>query len=194
MRILYLHGFDSTGEQTRANLEKALAVSRYKDLGYTIDLASYDSWTTASKIYAGLHKTLFDTFPGPAVLVGSSLGGFWANLMARENAYPCVLINPVYSPSKSLKIRQIAQLGDSYWGFEGSGHGSDIPGCRQTVLIGLKDEILDPRKVAHHYRHSNILVYFEEEKHRFVEYGPVINTIISTAEAYQTHYGNSKTI
>jgi len=90
--VLYLHGFNSAGASPKARLVKAAC----DDLGLacrTPDLASRanDGLSVAEAALAQLG-------PRP-VVVGSSMGGFLATVLAERHDLKAVLINPAVRPA-----------------------------------------------------------------------------------------------
>lgn len=93
-KLIYLPGFNS-GPQS----EKAQYLSEVLRVTTTAD---YDSWNP----HQGFHQisNLINSYPQqPLVLLGSSLGGFWAYHFARRLQCACVLINPCMAPEITLK-------------------------------------------------------------------------------------------
>lgn len=97
MKIIYLHGFNSDGNGATA---KKLKEVYKKD----IITPSYN-YVNADKGFEYLNKLILETFKKDkeVILVGTSLGGFWANFLAEKYDLKCVLVNPSLNPAKSLK-------------------------------------------------------------------------------------------
>jgi len=97
VKIIYLHGFASigSGEKSAAMIaEFGVDNVIAPDLPFDADEVEH----TLTAIIGGLKSY-------PIILVGTSLGGFWANYMAQRWDIPCILINPSMSPSVSMKHR-----------------------------------------------------------------------------------------
>lgn len=77
-RVIYLHGFASSAQSTKAQF----FASRFADLGITVvtpDLNAPDfSTLTVTRMIDVVGSVLAQGPPGPVVLMGSSLGGFVA--------------------------------------------------------------------------------------------------------------------
>ncbi len=86
--ILFFHGLDSDNETT-----KFTAISHPHKLCETVDYRQ-QSHEEIGRLYDDLitqHK--------PSLLVGHSLGGYWALMKSDQHRLPCVLINPQLYPS-----------------------------------------------------------------------------------------------
>lgn len=92
-RFIYLHGLNSAYDP---DSEK---VKSLETLG-TVEGITYDSFGTYSEIF----KFLMDRikYDEELVLVGTSLGGFWAFEIARYLKVPSVIINPCHDPANML--------------------------------------------------------------------------------------------
>jgi predicted esterase YcpF (UPF0227 family) len=90
--IVYLHGFASTGDSDKSRAIR----ERFPDC--TV-LAPDLSPNCGAEII----KLLSDNPSKKYVFVGTSLGGFWANVFAHVTGFSAVLVNPSITPSVSLK-------------------------------------------------------------------------------------------
>ena len=91
-KILYLHGFSSCGEGNKSS-----ALKRYfgNDALVSPDLppSPFDAIATAEEI---LNASDFD------LIIGSSLGGFYATYLAEKYVKKAVLLNPSTQPWETL--------------------------------------------------------------------------------------------
>ena len=100
-RIIYIHGFLSSSHSTKAQQTKAWLAEHRPDLVFLCpDLSSYPD-----KAIAALRDVLLrgDTSSNACasqnLLIGSSLGGFWASYFVEQGlAKKAVLVNPAVSP------------------------------------------------------------------------------------------------
>lgn len=164
--IIYIHGYNSDGletsEKIRAgtDIEVVRAGYRYKNA----DEALFDISKTIDK-----HKS------DDVLLVGTSLGGFWANYFAELWNMRCVLINPTPTPSTSLLKYQ--PEAESYRKYE----SEPAKNVHRHLIIGMEDKIVSPQAVVAHYKECNPQTFFfMKEGHRFVNFEP-ISTIITIA-------------
>ena len=93
--IIYIHGFGSSGEGSKAKVLK--------------DVLDYDGFIAPSLSYVPelaiqTLKELIESYQRDekVYLIGSSLGGYYAIYLANLYNIPAVLINPSVSPTKTL--------------------------------------------------------------------------------------------
>lgn len=94
MKIIYIPGFGGNkSSKTYQNLLK-----KYVDTQFVV----YDN-IKAEKAYFQILQQLEDIKNKNVLIIGQSLGGFWAELFAAKNSWKTILINPSLEPSNSLK-------------------------------------------------------------------------------------------
>jgi len=164
--IIYLPGFNS-GPQS----EKS-AQLRQRFPGLVV--AVYDSWNPDNgfrQIDALIHPLLKDK----PLLIGSSLGGFWAYQFARKYGLKCVLLNPCMSPEISLRT-SVGKVENMYTGEKGVMSLQDLlkypkyrfSGVAQcTVLHEKGDEVIPYQESVEHFEGNAQLVLLEGGNHRF---------------------------
>lgn len=91
-----------------------------------------------------LDEAVTDAASASMVIAGLSLGGFFANYLARKYNRPAVLINPTLKPSIALaKFHKAQPILDAYVRLEEEESSfSSMPPRR--VIVGLQDEIVEP--------------------------------------------------
>jgi uncharacterized protein len=94
--IIYLHGFNSAFDPEN---EKVRALSA---LG-TVTGISYNSYGTYQEICSYLLEQLSDADRDDTLIVGTSLGAFWAAEMGFKLGIPSVIINTCYDPTNMLQ-------------------------------------------------------------------------------------------
>lgn len=95
MKILYIHGYNGTPDGPKLDMLRK----------------EYQSATIFAPQHDGVPDHVHDLLDGIAstmddpedVIIGNSLGGFWANYFSTRYGVPALLINPVVSPSKALE-------------------------------------------------------------------------------------------
>lgn len=94
--IVYLHGFNSAFDPENEKVKALSAIG-------TVSGISYNSYGTYQEIYDYLVSKLSDSDQDDTVIVGTSLGGFWAAEMGSKLGIPSVIINPCYDPTDMLQ-------------------------------------------------------------------------------------------
>jgi predicted esterase YcpF (UPF0227 family) len=96
--LLYLHGFRSSPQSTKARRLAELVAQRWLTVHWWCPQLPPSPRLAASLIQAG-------TAHWPALtmaVVGSSLGGFYATWLAQQRGCRAVLINPAVDPARDL--------------------------------------------------------------------------------------------
>jgi predicted esterase YcpF (UPF0227 family) len=158
--VLYLHGFRSSPQSTKARQMAALMAQRYPSVTWWCPQLPPSPQAAAALIAQG-------TADWPAkhmAVMGSSLGGFYATWVAAQRGCKAVLINPAVFPARDL---------GKYIGEQNAWHNPDErfyfapefvdelralespafqPGPDQLLsLIAKGDEVLDWREMAARY-------------------------------------------
>lgn len=97
--ILYVHGFASDG-----NSQKVAALKEaFPEREVMAPKFSHRAQETAAKLLQVIDD-LLARHHGDVILVGTSMGGFWANWAAARKGLRAVVINPAITPSTTLAI------------------------------------------------------------------------------------------
>ena len=177
--ILFIHGFASCGLGQKSRL----LIAHYgSERVLTPDLPFAPAQAAAAL------QRLVDEHP-IQLLVGSSLGGYYATWLNREHNIPAVLINPAVRPWELLE----GHLGPQRRWCDGvpfeftPEHAAQLqalyrpqlrPDERYLVLLQSGDEVLDYRAAATYYGDHDCLIE-AGGNHRFenlADYLPAIDT------------------
>lgn len=153
MRLVYLHGFNSSPHS-----HKAMLLERYlAERGLAGRYACPALPPLASEALARIEPLLE---PG-SCLVGSSLGGFYATWLAETRALKAVLINPAIEPHIGLRAylgpQKNLHTGEPYVLTEA--HLREwqalvlprVTPSRYLLLVETGDEVLDYRRALERY-------------------------------------------
>jgi len=191
--IIYLHGFNSTGEGS--DTVKGLRAILPPD----VDLIAptYDGTNpkqTLNQILTLVRKENKERW-NDVVLVGTSLGGFWAETISILEDVRVLIINPARHPSEALK----KYMGESknfntgettvvttdvlraFKSFEGvRDHAIDDfkPTWPAEVLLWEGDEVLDSKKTAQEMASSFHVTVMPGGRHRVKDYQLVLDSAI----------------
>lgn len=170
--VLYLHGFASSSRS-----EKAVLTAQYFQALPKVRLRALDLPYTPDEAMATLEATLAEP---PVAIIGSSLGGFLATVLAERLGCRACLINPAVAPHKVLAnylgayehpvLKQRYQVE--------SAHMSQLQQLMPTtlrdasqylVLLQTGDEVLDYRDAVQYYQGANVQLVTGGD-HSFVGY------------------------
>lgn len=93
-QLIYIHGFRSSPLTEKGQMFQRTFPS--------IVLASYDTLHPAQG-FRDLDAIVREAMSRRPILIGSSLGGFWAHHFASKYALACVLLNPCMHPEATLR-------------------------------------------------------------------------------------------
>jgi hypothetical protein len=170
--LIYLHGFLSSGNAVKACIFREFLSRTYPD----VELLSPDIDNNPLKAYASIKDFLKDKNT-PSGVVGSSLGGFWARMLARELNIPGVLLNPVVRADRLVEERLGQHMNsatgevftlteDTVAGIRGAEDEHDEKDIRLLrVYLGTMDEVLDYKLAQGFFAGCDIRL-LEGETHR----------------------------
>lgn len=192
-KYIYLHGFNSDSDK---NSDKTKIL---ETIGEVVHL-SYDSFDTYENIMESLMLASKDHATDIGrVIIGTSLGGFYAAELGKRLKYPSILINPCINPWESL----LPMCGETFTNYKNGNirvleeevinSYEDNPFANGNlydplVLLDAGDELLD---APENYKYFSDMGYpvkmFEGGSHRFdhmLESLPVISEYLSDQEFF----------
>lgn len=174
--IIYLHGFNSTGQSQKAAwLRQHLAPARLFSPTYMPHHAP-----AALRDLRKFIRRLQRENPGHHrfMFIGSSLGGFWAQYLAPEFDATLVLINPSLRPDETL-ARHVGRFQNMATGEDTVLTLDDVralkayrvepcnPRVPTLTLLDEQDEVLDYRIAAAAMRGCGKTIVYPDGNHRF---------------------------
>ena len=94
--IFYIHGFNSSAASSSGRLLE-------RQLGVRVHAMEYRSDAMYADSFKSLTEQLNRHGDGCNVLVGTSMGGFYALMLSQALQTPCVAFNPVVEPRQQLR-------------------------------------------------------------------------------------------
>ena len=184
-KVLYIHGFASSSESFKAvELEKFLVANGFTEavLRPTLPIAPRRAIDMLKQILEQNEVTL---------LIGSSLGGFYALYLNQMFAKKTVLINPSLHPSRSLAdftglIKRHNSDDFFYWKEE---HNKQLAEMEEELdfqdleqenlyfYLSKDDEVLDLSDIPKIFTKSSIK-YYDNSKHAFVQFDKILPEIL----------------
>lgn len=185
---IYLHGFNSSGQSAKGQyFRNRLAPDTVLIPSYTAD---------PDNAITGLTKFIqsaIDNSPvtSPCSLIGSSLGGYYAQYLAHRLNLTAILINPSLQPA--LTLRPYLGWQTNYYSGERYYFGEkelnkllnyDIPDpCRHPVptlvLLDEGDEVIDYRVAKNLYSACATVIVYPAGNHQFSHLDEAVQQIHS---------------
>ena len=173
MNIIYLHGFQSSALSIKGQQIKAFCQQHTDFQVYLPDLnmPPQQVLTHVSDMIAGLDQV---------VLIGSSLGGFYATQLVAKHGVPAVLINPAMRPWQLFHdlfgTEHIPYVVSAEWTLDHSHldqlQQMALPFVQDAekilVLLQQGDEVLDYREAQRYYSnasHQSMIITEANGKH-----------------------------
>ena len=165
MKVIYLHGFNSDGNsKTVKNLRKKIP---------DLISVSYD-YILAEKAYEKIKVTIEETIKENAdiILMGTSLGAFWANYFNQKFGLKSILVNPSLYPwislVKYMGLNKNFNSGEeriltaenvaAYKKYE----TEIIQGYHRVVVLGTKDDVIDYRETEQVFKGKAEIILLNE--------------------------------
>ena len=199
-KLIYLHGFNSASVDDKGKL----APNKIKLQLLSKLCAEHDFTFTAPNLDyrnpLGIVKQLTEVAEELDVhasfcdmtFIGTSLGGFMAEILAQETLTGAIMINPAINPSQSLmrsigncknyvtgeKYTWTQENCDAFKALEQKSTGKFLDGIPRTVILDLGDETLDADETIKKYEGRVKFKIFEGGSHRFDHMEEAMPTIL----------------
>ncbi len=162
--LLYLHGFRSSPQSFKARRMAEWVTSERPDLHWWSPQLPPSPAAALQMLREGVRDWPTDA----SVVMGSSLGGFYATVLAQERGWRSVLVNPAVNPARDL-ARYIGE--QTFWHAPEESFYFDpayvgelsalTPGElrhpeRILALVAEGDEVLDVREMAARYASARL--------------------------------------
>lgn len=179
--LIYLHGFNSSPASFKANLLKRKLESVGRGAEFSAPALPHHPSAAIQVLEAEVAK-----HPG-AVLVGSSLGGYYATWLAEKHELKAVVVNPAVRPYELLRsllgVQQNLHTGEQYE-FTAE-HLQELAALevarvtpeRYLLMVRTGDELLDYREAVAKYRGCRQLV-LEGGDHAFSDFEKYLDVVL----------------
>ena len=201
--LLYLHGFRSSPQSVKAQKLSRLMADQYPALHWWCPALPPSPQAAMAQISAGIQ----DWPRAGMAIMGSSLGGFYAHVLARQMGCPVVLLNPAVHPARDLasqigehpawhdpsqRIHFEAGHIDELRSLENTPH-SHTPPCLAVIAQG--DEVLDWQEMLGAYGQDRVRL-IEGSDHGLTDFDLYLPEILEFlglhAQAQETPNGMGK--
>lgn len=182
--LIYIHGFNSSAQSGKAREMAAWLAGR----GLAEAWACPDLPHRPAEAIA-LLEGLIAASRGPAKLVGSSLGGFYATYLAEKHGLRAVHINPCVACHDKLagmvgEVQKNWHTGAEYT--FSAAHAGELAGLRvprpsrpdnHLLLVETGDDVLDYREAVAYFAGARQIV-LEGGNHGFTRFNEYLPTIL----------------
>jgi pimeloyl-ACP methyl ester carboxylesterase len=136
--LIYIHGYGSSGNSdTARNLRELL------ENDFNVITPTYNG-SNPIEAAMTLNAAVETAGADKAVIAGTSLGGFFANYLARKHNRPAVIVNPALTPSQALAgFHKSQPILDAYVRLEAEERAFTAMPPRQ-VVVGVNDDTVNP--------------------------------------------------
>lgn len=195
--IIYLHGFNSTGNSFKGQTLKQAFNKYLPGVAFLTPTYHYNPDIAIEILMQEIKGQLLQhSSKQPQMIIGSSLGGFYAQYIAHQySSIKLVLINPALGPVETLQHH----LGENENFYTGERYilqrkhldalkkydiGDVCSDNISTLLLADKgDEIIDYRFAAEKYKHCAAKILYEKGDHQFQHLTESIPKIIELYKA-----------
>jgi len=179
--IIYLHGFNSSPASFKANLLRQKLESMGRGAEFSAPALPHRPSAAIRVLGAEVAR-----HPG-AVLVGSSLGGYYATWLAEKHGLKAVLVNPAVRPYELL-VPLVGRQKNFHTGEEHdftAQHVAELRAlevgrvtpARYLLVVAKGDEVLDYRQAVQRYRGCRQLV-IEGSDHGLSDFADYLETVL----------------
>ena len=186
MNIIYIHGFKSSGDSDKAQLLKQY----FANIDPKINIVSPTLSANPKEAISTL-TSIIKSVKGPIILVGTSLGGFYALYCSAKFDIPAFVINPSLEPHISLaksvgthdrygdtnKYEFKKEYLDSLKFLFDAIQSSSISSSNLHFYISTDDERLSFDKLDQYFPYRKTLKKFDNAGHRFSKFNEILPDI-----------------
>ena len=185
--LIYIHGFNSSPASHKARVLR----QRLEVLGRQSAFSCPALPDRPAQAIEFLQARVRDAKAHPVMLVGSSLGGYYATYLAEKFAVKAVLLNPAVRPYEGLR----AYLGTQKNLYSGETyqltqqHLDELRALdvehptrmdRYYLMVTTGDEVLDYRLAVHKYAGARQLVV-QGSDHGFADFADYLDSVLDFA-------------
>jgi hypothetical protein len=181
--LVYLHGFASSGNSTKV---KSIRES-FPD--HTVIAPNMSHLANRTKLQLQtLVERLIAEHSGDVLLIGTSLGGFWADCLSLKYELKALVINPSTTPHLTLRKYIGQTIEDITWGepdcddyfnvwYENLWSSRKLCMVPRTVLLAKDDDVINYEIASNKYKNTANVVIYDDGGHRFERYDDICKHI-----------------
>ncbi len=182
VNLLYIHGFNSSPQSTKAKL----TIEYFQHLHGDVNIHCPQLLSSPNAAIAQLDEIINSALGAKWIIIGSSLGGYFATYLAEKYQLQAVLVNPAVKPYALLNDflgEQINPYTHERYQVEEQ-HIVDLKLLKQQeiskknylVMVQTGDEVLDYQQAVEKYQHCHLIVQ-EGGDHSFINYQAMLPQI-----------------
>jgi len=185
--IIYLHGFRSSEESSKFNLLKKMFP---KEKVISLEYSPHNPKLAAAQI----EKVITDHYlEYDIVVIGTSLGGFWARWAAKQFQVKSILINPSLHPDKTLSVGTFLCHHDANEKVEVTEENltsfvdykvDPNSETHAVVLLSMDDEVIDAKSTKEELKGVHSVTCFDSGGHRFNQFEEIENIIRQVVNSF----------
>lgn len=171
MTSIYFHGFNSAPNPESSKIKEL------EKLG-AVEFIRYNSFDSYDAIFESIESQLDQLIESDKsldfLLIGTSLGGFWAATMSAHTGLAAVLINPSINPANSLEryvgiefVNYVTGSTDRMEAHVPSTYYPIPPFGTFIVLLDKGDDVFDEAKTRYKFKENVPVISFAGGSHRF---------------------------
>jgi len=157
IEIIFFHGYGSSGETSETG--KMLVEHYGKENVHCLSYDYKNAEDAVDNLSAQIRKIVLNN--PEILLVGISLGGFWANYFSEKYGLQAVLINPALEPTETLKKYSESQA-STYKSF----NTTLTQGIPKAIILGKQDDIVPYTSYLERLKNSYMVFIDDNMGHR----------------------------
>lgn len=164
MKIIYFAGFGGKrNSYTFSNLLEKYPNTEFVD---------YDN-ENPNIAFNQIQKQLKSIISEQSLIIGQSLGGFWAEIFGIQYKLKTILINPSFEPNISLKKYNLSSENlENYLRFK----ENQLLNGNFSIILSTRDKVVDNKPVLEKYKQKTEFVYIDED-HQIENLNPIFDEI-----------------
>lgn len=184
INILYIHGFNSSPLSMKAELTRNFFAKNYPEINFHCPQIASSPHSAVAQLKAIITLKPQATW----LLIGSSLGGYFASYLAETYQAKAVLINPAVKPFELMEGylgEQVNPYTNEYYQVKAQ-HIVELKMLEQKkisnnnylVMVQTGDEVLDYQQAVEKYRQCQLAIV-QGGDHSFIDYENTLPNIAS---------------
>lgn len=174
--VLVIHGFESTAPNFAARTLREK--TDYNIVAPQLDHKNFDE--TKKKLHALIDEAFSNPDNEEIIVVGSSMGGFWAHYLVKKFRVKGILVNPALQIEETIKRVDLPYIEAEKYSDLSKEYALNKykAGSYVDILLGENDKVINPKYALSHFPYCTVL---EGEEHRITNEEKIINMVIYAA-------------